>query len=351
MIPDEEFSADVYAWVLRQSSASAGEIQETFNVPPDYVENSLRHLADLKLITFLADDRTRLIGISPSKAHVELVAPIEQEISDKRLTLSEIHSRLQRFGDVYDAVQRSGLHSETSITTRDREQIQWRLADAAAHCSSKVFLMQSGDIGDAYPLRVAEPFLVSLLRRGIDVRLIAPHTARAHTQVRTLLSGIAAAGARVRTSDEPPENLLIFDGSTAFAFAPEDPKAPQAPEAAEPPSAPDVTVVYDAAAVEILSRLHAHAWDSGIDFDSSSAGYGEAFGAVQNAILGLLATGLKDEVIARRLGMSERTFRRHIAAIMDRLGVQSRFQAGVSAAHVGLVRASWLLDPLSHASA
>ncbi|WP_267958680.1 helix-turn-helix transcriptional regulator [Streptomyces sp. ADI98-10] len=42
----------------------------------------------------------------------------------------------------------------------------------------------------------------------------------------------------------------------------------------------------------------------------------------------LLSEGLTDRTIAKRMGMSVRTCRRHIAEIMERLGVKSRFQAG-----------------------
>ncbi|MFE2226095.1 helix-turn-helix transcriptional regulator [Streptomyces kronopolitis] len=48
--------------------------------------------------------------------------------------------------------------------------------------------------------------------------------------------------------------------------------------------------------------------------------------------LALLAEGLTDEGISRRTGLSVRTNRRTIAQLMDRLGVRSRFQAGVEAA-------------------
>lgn len=37
---------------------------------------------------------------------------------------------------------------------------------------------------------------------------------------------------------------------------------------------------------------------------------------------------MKDEMIARRLGMSLRTCRKHIAESMETLGASSRFQAG-----------------------
>ncbi|GAA2444377.1 hypothetical protein GCM10010433_52130 [Streptomyces pulveraceus] len=55
------------------------------------------------------------------------------------------------------------------------------------------------------------------------------------------------------------------------------------------------------------------------------------------SIIDLMAQGLKDEVVARRIGMGSRTFRRHMSSIMDKLGASSRFQAGVVAARVGLI--------------
>jgi len=53
-------------------------------------------------------------------------------------------------------------------------------------------------------------------------------------------------------------------------------------------------------------------------------------------ILQLLAGGAKDETIARMLGMSVRTCRRHIAEIMAKLDAVSRFQAGANAVRFGL---------------
>lgn len=49
-------------------------------------------------------------------------------------------------------------------------------------------------------------------------------------------------------------------------------------------------------------------------------------------ILRLLAAGATDESIARHLGISGRTVQRRVRALMDDLGVQTRFQAGVQSA-------------------
>jgi DNA-binding NarL/FixJ family response regulator len=52
-------------------------------------------------------------------------------------------------------------------------------------------------------------------------------------------------------------------------------------------------------------------------------------------IVTLMAAGVTDDVIARRLALSRRTVVRRIAALLDRLGATTRFQAGVQAAHRG----------------
>jgi DNA-binding NarL/FixJ family response regulator len=57
----------------------------------------------------------------------------------------------------------------------------------------------------------------------------------------------------------------------------------------------------------------------------------------QQMVLELMAEGLHDEAIARRAQLSVTTVRRHITAIMDRLGVSSRFAAGAAAHRRGLI--------------
>ncbi|NHC16072.1 LuxR family transcriptional regulator, partial [Motilibacter sp. E257] len=54
-------------------------------------------------------------------------------------------------------------------------------------------------------------------------------------------------------------------------------------------------------------------------------------------ILGFLARGVKDEVASRELGISIRTYRRHVSDLLRELGVTSRFQAGAAAAQLRLL--------------
>ncbi len=57
----------------------------------------------------------------------------------------------------------------------------------------------------------------------------------------------------------------------------------------------------------------------------------------QRHVLRLLSSGMSDEAIARASGMSVRTVRRHVTAILDQLGASSRFAAGAMASRRGWI--------------
>ena len=56
------------------------------------------------------------------------------------------------------------------------------------------------------------------------------------------------------------------------------------------------------------------------------------------AIVRMLAEGLTDEVVAQRVGISKRTYRRRLKAAMRKLGASSRFEAGAVAVRKGWLR-------------
>ncbi|MFC9973871.1 LuxR C-terminal-related transcriptional regulator [Spirillospora sp. NPDC127200] len=58
---------------------------------------------------------------------------------------------------------------------------------------------------------------------------------------------------------------------------------------------------------------------------------------VQMTVLNLLAQGMADESIARRIGIGLTTVRRHVSTIREELGVETRFAAGAAA-----VRRGWI---------
>ena len=74
-------------------------------------------------------------------------------------------------------------------------------------------------------------------------------------------------------------------------------------------------------------------WTLGVPV--TATGPGARLSERDRTIITLMAAGLTDEAIARRLRLSRRTIVRRITALLDRLGATTRFQAGVQAANRG----------------
>jgi hypothetical protein len=94
-------------------------------------------------------------------------------------------------------------------------------------------------------------------------------------------------------------------------------------------------VVREPALVGALGALFDNVWERAMAVPGMDLGFDP--GGQRRLLLHQLTRGAKDEQIARTLGVSLRTVRRRVAEIMDDLGAESRFQAGVEA-----VRRGWL---------
>ncbi|MEV0245774.1 hypothetical protein AB0H76_04185 [Nocardia sp. NPDC050712] len=94
---------------------------------------------------------------------------------------------------------------------------------------------------------------------------------------------------------------------------------------------PEALVIRDPALLGYLHRFTTTTWDSAVRLRPDPE-----FDGLALAVLDSLATGLKDEVAARRLAVSVRTYRRQVAALLDRLEVETRYQLGVRVAELGI---------------
>ncbi|WP_412076451.1 LuxR family transcriptional regulator [Streptomyces xanthophaeus] len=128
----------------------------------------------------------------------------------------------------------------------------------------------------------------------------------------------------VRVARVPPLQALIVDGEAAFVVA-------------------ESTVGRRSSVIRVPEVLHTlHTFFESVWSDAVPAGERVVLGdparaALAQRILGALQAGVTDEVAARDMAVSVRTYRRYVAEIMSLLGASSRFQAGVRAAELGLM--------------
>ncbi|MFF3466100.1 helix-turn-helix domain-containing protein [Streptomyces sp. NPDC001984] len=88
-------------------------------------------------------------------------------------------------------------------------------------------------------------------------------------------------------------------------------------------------IVHPSSLLDALITLFEDEWERGTPVCSNESE--ESHHDEARALLALLNSGLTDEGIARSLGWSARTTQRRIRALMEELGVNTRFQLGRSA--------------------
>ncbi|MBA3780453.1 MAG: helix-turn-helix domain-containing protein [Nocardioides sp.] len=162
---------------------------------------------------------------------------------------------------------------------------------------------------------------MSAVRAGRVVRAIYP--ARALEEAPDVLVSRARAGEQIRVVPEVHTRLAIV--GTARAMLPDPPGVANDRR----------LVIRQQGLVEMLVAYFDALWDSAAAVPHLDTG--DARPDLRRLLLTQLAAGLKDEQIARTLGMSLRTIRRRIHALMSDLGVDTRFAAGVEA-----VRRGWI---------
>lgn len=164
---------------------------------------------------------------------------------------------------------------------------------------------------------------IALLRSGVAIPAIYQADAARTPDVLRYLTDFAAAGAKVRVARRVTHRTIIVDRQiVVVAVRPDAMRVP-------------FLVVREPALVHNFREQFAGLWKSahsvGVKPEDSLAD-----GSVRE-ILDILKSGVTDEVAARQLGVSDRTIRRRVAAVLDLLGASSRFEAGAKAVQAGWI--------------
>jgi DNA-binding CsgD family transcriptional regulator len=159
---------------------------------------------------------------------------------------------------------------------------------------------------------------------GVQVKALYHDSARDDPAVLAHAAQLAGSGFQARTTPDLPPVLMISDQHAALIPL----------DRAHPGN--DALCIREPVIVAILAVMFVNAWNTATPLGNTAReGRAQAISAREQALLRYLAAGLTDEATARRLGISLRTTRRQVAALMVKLGASSRFQAGREAARRG----------------
>ncbi|QLJ02348.1 helix-turn-helix transcriptional regulator [Streptomyces sp. NEAU-sy36] len=163
------------------------------------------------------------------------------------------------------------------------------------------------------------------IEKGVQVRSIFSQRLTSVPEDAEHLRMKAKLGVQVRLSPVVPMNMIIADEQ--FALLPVDPEDGSA----------GAILARGSALVRSYRTLFEHCWHTATPYGEQvlPARGGDGLSEQQRAALRMLASGMKDEKVARSLGVSLRTVSRMISELMQELGASSRFELGVRAARLG----------------
>jgi DNA-binding CsgD family transcriptional regulator len=228
----------------------------------------------------------------------------------------QLRRQLQRLDSPADLLNSRELADPDAVRTLPGgAQVRSRLAELVHAGRTEHLSMNPEPAFDAATVRAAAPLNHALLARGMKVLTLgvpagAGDATDAHTRE------LEAAGLRYRELPELPIKLMIFDRSTAIM--PIDPTAPGR----------GGLEIRAPSAVAHLVELFLHRFGQG---RSPRRGWQPPMTLTprERAIVALLAAGLTDNDVSAQLGISVRTIAYALSDLMNRLGVQNRFQLGL----------------------
>ncbi|MEY9863150.1 DNA-binding CsgD family transcriptional regulator [Catenulispora sp. GAS73] len=329
--PGEDVLAAVYAWVVAERRPADGDLPRMAADLGHGEAECRRAVAILEERHVLIRDGATVAAASPDVAIAALVGPresahrqAESELLAERGRTDRLRARLAALAPVYSTIVREGASPGVDVID-DMHAVRALISDLTATCESEIMACQPGGGRPPRALEDALPRDLALLRRGIVLRSLYQHTARFHVPTQDYAEAVLAEGSQIRTVAEIPGQMIIMDQRTAFL-----------PHVHHEFGA---IVVREPSILAYLCAAFEQSWNLGTPFQTGPSAARMAVTEIKSSILTLMANGLKDDVIAKRMGLSVRACRGHIAELMETFGARSRFQAGVIAAGLGLLDA------------
>ncbi|MEU4730362.1 helix-turn-helix transcriptional regulator [Streptomyces sp. NPDC023588] len=260
----------------------------------------------------------RWSAVAPRAAAARALAPLALLVRETHDEMDRLRGRLEALVPAYEAgsAHRDLRGSGRLELVTELGVVRGLIAELVASCEQEMLTSQPGG---GRPLETLEESIgrdESLLARGVRMRTIYQHTARYSRPTAAYVERVTALGAQVRTLGDGLMRMLVFDGHTGVMAAADHSGA--------------ALVVREPNVVHFMTEAFERSWLGAEPFPTSVSPEAarSLSDELRQTIVRLLSEGLEDRVIARRLGMSERTCQRHIAEIMRAVGAKSRFQAG-----------------------
>ena len=316
-----EQTAQVYAAMLAAPRADVATLATSLGMTPEEVEHELDTLADLMLV--VATPGAQPVTVPPHEAFDMLIAREQAQLQARQRELEA--SRTNLAGAVESFLEGRIVRDDFGLIERidEGKVVRSRLYQLLGHARSSVASIEPGDAIPPEALAAAARLDDQLLARRVTVRAVVCAVSIRADYWRDHLQRQDAKGALTRVHPAPPMRLIVIDDEIAVI-----------PNSHTRSGA---WVLHSADLVRPTLLMFEQVWADSTALDHASLTDDVITEARMRQVAALMAAGLKDETIARRLDVSIRTVRRLVSATMAALQSESRFQAGVIAVKRGWV--------------
>lgn len=306
----------VYRALLRGGPSDIDRLARRVGSQPAPVRERLDRLAELGLVTLAADGTVQ--ARSPRLALGHLADSQADRLRDAERELNALRQAIPGF--LADEAEQSGERLRGDLELIGTDQLVPVIEHLVRDTTGELRLVHTSELlHDPMPVR-PERALAAARQAGRTIRSLYPANVLEDDALTATLRTYATEGELIRLHPEPPSRLGIFGTEAALV--------PIQWGAAAPAHR---VVVRNRGLVAALATLFDQLWTRATPLPDTPAHWGRA------ELLALLAAGAKDEAIARNLGLSLRTVRRRVAALLEELDAPTRFVAGVEAAKRGWV--------------
>jgi DNA-binding CsgD family transcriptional regulator len=314
-----KFAVEQPAWTRTQACSHLG-------FQRGYLDELIQSLEQLMLLRPSLDSNREFDASSPDAASSALLTAEDAELRRREAEQQRVRGELLALLPSYFEARQVRRQAEAIDVIEDVGMVRHLLADQARRCQTEVNIAHPGSGMGEEGLARSLALDLMTLDRGVALRSVLQYSTRQHAPTQRYVSAVSRRGAEVRTAPIVPRQIIVFDREVAFL----------PPEDGDPRGG--AVLVREPAVVSYLMDSFELLWNSGRPFPMGSTNdTEEALEELTHSILEQMAEGAKDDVIARKLGISVRTCRRYIAELTNSLGAQSRFQAGALAQRNGLL--------------
>jgi len=320
-----DLAVALYRAMVEHPESLISELAPRIGVASDELDKPVAVLREIGLIA--TTDEEHFSAVNPSLAEMSSLGAEELELSARRVAIEARRATIRRLMPEWDnALRQMTPHMDVEVVS-DPVARKNVLMYFAEHCERELLSVAPGrgPGGQADPqTRTANLYS---LGRGIVTRLLYQHVALRDRATRSYLRELAEHGARIRLAPSVPGRSLIVDREVAIL-----------PTPASEPGSSAFAIVREPNIVAWIVSTFEQLWAEASPLDEmlhQERQPDPELDQTRAAILRLMADGEKDEAISRRLSISVRTCRRHIADYMAQVGATSRFQAGVIASRNG----------------